>query len=158
MDADLIELIAIFLAGGLAVGLIARHTFSRSFLRWFFYAALLLPIALVHLAILGLSDKTGSTFPKAVGVVALLTVGFLLYRAIADSTGFTDEDIVAAKDSIRAEFAKRDGVTVNEVELLREGTTKLTGYARLTIDGSEVVRACTAVMDDRAARFIWRCE
>ena len=43
---------------------------------------------------------------------------------------FREEDVAAAKTSIQGEFQKQ-GFTVEEVVLLRESDTKLSGYAKL---------------------------
>lgn len=87
---------------------------------------------------------------------ALLLVGALAWLFV-DASRFSEEDIANLKESVRTEFAKQPGVTVMSVEFVRESDRKLTGFAKLNAQGTDVTKPCTATMgDDR--RFIWRCE
>jgi hypothetical protein len=72
--------------------------------------------------------------------------------------GFSDEAISAIEDDIRGEFAKRRGITVEEVQMIRESPRKLTGFAKVKAPLLGTInKACTATMGDDG-RSIWRCE
>jgi hypothetical protein len=72
--------------------------------------------------------------------------------------GFSDEAISSIKSDIRDEFAKRRGITVEEVQMLRESPRKLTGFVKVKAPLLGTInKACTATMGDDG-RSIWRCE
>ena len=152
------DLIIICLFAGAVVGAIARLAMGRSFVRWFVYGLLAWPIAAVHLAILGFVDKSGNAAPKVAAAMILAAGGFSAYTLATSKTGFTEADIEMAKNSIRQEFSKRDGVTVTDVVLLRDGPQKLSGFAKFKISGTEIMRNCSALMDETDGQFMWRCE
>jgi hypothetical protein len=72
--------------------------------------------------------------------------------------GFTDADVTRIEQSIRGEFGKRSGVTVDEVHMVKESPTKMTGFAKIHVPllGS-INKACTATMGDNG-QSIWQCE
>jgi hypothetical protein len=72
--------------------------------------------------------------------------------------GFSDEAITSINRDIRDEFAKRRGITVEDVQMVRESPRKLTGFAKVKAPflGS-MNKACTATMGDDGRSF-WRCE
>ena len=85
------------------------------------------------------------------------------------SHGFREEDVTAAKTSIRSEFQKQ-GFSVEEVVLLRESDTKLSGYVKLRKsfydDGGvlrpmpqdiALTRSCTATMAADSSQYFWEC-
>jgi hypothetical protein len=72
--------------------------------------------------------------------------------------GFSDEAISSIEGDIRDEFSKRRGITVEEVQMLRESPRKLTGFvkAKAPLLGT-ITKACTATMGDDG-RSIWSCQ
>jgi hypothetical protein len=93
-------------------------------------------------------------------VVAILGAGWIYNWTRTGSmsgNGFTDEDIAKIKQSIRAEFSKREGVTVEDVQMLRESPRKLQGFAKIKVPllGS-IDKACTATMGTDG-RSMWQC-
>lgn len=76
----------------------------------------------------------------------------------ACESGFTEADIEQAKKSIRAEYQKRPGVKVVDVQLIKESSKKLTGFVKITIGGSTVIMYdCTATWGE-TGQYIWRCQ
>lgn len=72
--------------------------------------------------------------------------------------GFTDADIEAAKKSIKEEFEKKPGITVSDVTLLKESQRKLTGFVKLRVMSQDIMKSCSATMDDTGKNYIWRCD
>lgn len=72
--------------------------------------------------------------------------------------GFQDEDIAAAKKSIKAEFEKKPGITVSEVVLLKESARKLSGFVKLKYMSEEAMKSCSATMDEGGKNYVWRCD
>ena len=88
------------------------------------------------------------------GIVAALVVVVLA----ACESGFTDEDIEQAKKSIRAEYAKKSGVKVVDVQLIKESPRKLSGFVKFRIGGSPIIMSdCTATWGENG-QYIWRCQ
>lgn len=158
MNPTFFHLIILSLSAGAAVGVIARFAMGRSLILWFVYGVALWPIATIHLAVLGFLDKSGSTAPKVAAAMILAAGGIAAYAITTATTGFSDADIERAKADIHREFSSRNGVTVTEVVLLRDGSQKLSGFAKLDVSGTPVFRNCSALMDDTTNQFIWRCE
>ena len=71
---------------------------------------------------------------------------------------FSDEDVKNIQTSIRKEFEKRPGVTVEEVSLLKTGARQLTGFARVKSGPIELNKKCTAEMDTDGRNYMWRCD
>lgn len=95
-------------------------------------------------------------------LIVLVICGAVLYGAwtfIAAQSGFTDDEIVATKESIKREFEKK-GMKVTDVQLIRDGDNrkKLFGMAKLKPTGLdiEVTKSCSATMGD-GGQYIWEC-
>lgn len=72
--------------------------------------------------------------------------------------GFSDADVSNIERSIRSEFEKQRGVTVEDVKMLRESPRKLSGFAKIRVPLLGAVnKACSATMGDDGQSF-WRCE
>ena len=79
--------------------------------------------------------------------------------------GFSAEDIAGIKQSIRTEFAKKGtemggkrGVyQVDEVQMIQESPTKLTGFVKIKLFGVSMTKDCSATMGDNG-ESIWRCD
>jgi hypothetical protein len=79
-------------------------------------------------------------------------------------TSFSDADINQAKAEMKAELQKQNGVSVTEIQLIRETPRKLTGFAKLHYSAPEtgllagysldITRHCGATMGD-GDRYIW---
>jgi len=72
--------------------------------------------------------------------------------------GFSDEDIAAVKKTIKAEFEKKPGVTVSEVTMLKENSRKLSGFVKAKFSTIDVIKACSATMDEQGKQYLWKCE
>lgn len=73
---------------------------------------------------------------------------------------FSDADVRQVKSSIKAEFEKRPGVIVTDVEMLRENPKKLVGFAKIKIielGGLEIAKSCDATWFEDG-KYLWRCE
>jgi hypothetical protein len=71
--------------------------------------------------------------------------------------GFSDTDISNIDQAIRTELSKTRGVTVEDVQLLRESPRKLTGFAKLKVPLlGNISKSCTATMGDDGRSF-WQC-
>lgn len=72
--------------------------------------------------------------------------------------GFSEADISSIEQGISAEFRRRPGVTVEQVQMLREAPRKLTGFAKLKLPlVGEINKSCTATMGDDG-RAMWQCD
>jgi hypothetical protein len=72
--------------------------------------------------------------------------------------GFSDADVATIERSIRTEFEKQRGVTVEDVKLLRESPRKLTGYAKLRVPLLGMLnKSCNATMGEDGKSF-WECK
>ncbi len=71
--------------------------------------------------------------------------------------GFSDSDVAKIEQSIKTEFARRSGLTVQEVKMVRESPGRLTGFARMDIPQlGTVEKACDASFGDHG-QSIWQC-
>jgi hypothetical protein len=72
--------------------------------------------------------------------------------------GFTDAAVTSIEQDIRDEFAERRGITVEDVQMVKESPRKLTGFVRIKAPfvGS-INKQCTATMGEDG-RSIWRCQ
>lgn len=92
---------------------------------------------------------------KIAFVVGVFVVGIVLSAA---GSGFQKADLDEMKRMIRVEFEKKPGVTVKEVFMMRESSTKATGFVKLNVAGLvDVVKNCSATMGD-SSEYVWRCE
>lgn len=81
----------------------------------------------------------------------------LLFAAVACNTGFSDQDIETLKKTVKAEFEKRPGVSVTEVNFIKESDKKLSGLIKFKVGELEVTKGCGATMGE-SAQYIWKCE
>lgn len=73
--------------------------------------------------------------------------------------GFSDADIERVRQSIRQEYAKKEGITVVDVTMIKKSNRELTGFVQLKAsagDDSQTVD-CTASMAESGGQYIWRC-
>jgi hypothetical protein len=91
-----------------------------------------------------------------ISVGALCVIGYWLWSSAVPH--FSDDELSKMKSSIKSEFEKREGLTVKEVVMLRETSTKATGFVKLDAPIlGEVTKACSATMGDDW-RYIWQCQ
>jgi hypothetical protein len=90
-------------------------------------------------------------------IAALLAGGYFMF--FATPSGFSEEDISNIKSSIKSEFEKRSGVSVQEVTILKEGPNKASGFAKIKSEIlGEIIKPCTATMAENGKNYIWRCD
>jgi len=65
-------------------------------------------------------------------------------------------DLDALKAEIRAEYSKRDGVTVTEVFMEMAGGQPA-GYVKFSITGNEIMHTCTTTIYDNG-QASWMCQ
>lgn len=103
------------------------------------------------------------------GLFALATIiliaGWVFWPA---KPHFLEADLDRIKQDIRAEFSKRDGLKVIEVQLIRENDRKLVGFVKLEIEAlaelkrlgslfdGTIMKECMATMDDKW-ETLWSC-
>lgn len=96
----------------------------------------------------------------AVAMLSLLAAGYAYSRyqtGPLSVRGFTDADVLLVEQSIRTEYARRNGLKVSDVKLTRESPTRLTGSVKVNIPSlGTVVKACNASLGDRG-QPIWQC-
>lgn len=106
-----------------------------------------------------MSDRSGwPWYANAFAGVVIAGSAYWFYNTAIAPHGFSDEDISNAKDYIRNEFSKRDGITVKDVELIRDGANKLTGFVKFEFLSIEASKACSALMDSHTNQYIVRCD
>jgi hypothetical protein len=96
----------------------------------------------------------------AVAVVAILASGYAYNRNQAgpvSGRSFSDADVAKVEQSIKTEFARRSGLIVDEVKLVKESPTRLTGVAKVkTSQLGTIERACDASLGERG-QLSWEC-
>jgi len=96
----------------------------------------------------------------AVAMLSLLAAGYAYSRyqtGPLSVRGFTDADIALVEQSIRTEYARRNGLKVADVKLTRESPTHLTGSVKVDVPSLGMVeKACGASLGDRG-QPIWQC-
>jgi hypothetical protein len=96
----------------------------------------------------------------AVAMLSLLAAGYAYSRyqtGPISVRGFTDADVALVEQSIRTEYARRNGLKVAEVKLTRESPTRLTGSVKVNVPSLGMVeKACGASLGDRG-QPIWQC-
>lgn len=145
-----------------AVGVVSLIICARSLLRqnyslWvagailiFIVAACAFPVSMYKKRAQIHGDWRVSFIPISVfllGVVAALSINW----------GFSDEDISVLKSEIAKEYEGR-GATSVEVEMIRDGSIRLVGFAKINIEGFSVTRKCSATMSSSDSMYIWSCD
>ena len=96
----------------------------------------------------------------AVAMLSLLAAGYAYSRyqtGPLSVRGFTDADVALVEQSIRTEYARRNGLKVADVKLTRESPTRLTGSVKVDVPSLGMVeKACGASLGDRG-QPIWHC-
>jgi hypothetical protein len=94
-----------------------------------------------------------------------LAVMVLALALTACESGFSEADIEQTKQDIRSEYEKRPGLTVVDVQMIKESPTKLTGFVKMKPKGlpkslgtlGEISKSCSATLGENR-QYIWRCE
>ena len=100
----------------------------------------------------------GSRVGFTIVVLAILGFSWFVFGMPGWPRSYSDTDVESVEKSIRDEWAKRDGVKVNEVVLVKRSPTELTGYAKLSIGSIPVMKDCSATMDSGSGNSIWKCQ
>ncbi len=91
-------------------------------------------------------------------IVGLCAMAWLVAGKPLTQPGFTDKDITTAKESIRTEYSKQKGVRVTDVVLLRKSANELSGYVKLAVEGTDLMKECSATLDADAGNYFWKCK
>jgi hypothetical protein len=71
---------------------------------------------------------------------------------------FGDDEIKNVEQSIRSEYGKRQGITVLDVQLMKESPKKLSGFIKVKVPLlGEVTKPCAATMGEDG-QYIWQCQ
>ena len=97
----------------------------------------------------------------AIAVVVVLSaigVGYAYSWTQAPvARGFTAADIAKVEQSIKTEFARRSGLNVESVKMVKDSPAHLTGVAKIrTPSLGTVEKSCEANLGDRG-QPIWQC-
>jgi hypothetical protein len=91
----------------------------------------------------------------------LVTLAIIVgaYKTYGHTNGFSDEDIVAMKESIKAEFDKRPSTHVTDVTMARKTSSEAIGFVKFKVDGldDELTKSCSANMVE-GNQYLWKCE
>ncbi len=74
-------------------------------------------------------------------------------------SGFTEAEIERVRQSIRDEYTKRGGATVEDVTMIKKSSRELTGFVRLKPTALNITQTidCTASMAESGGQYLWRC-
>ena len=93
-------------------------------------------------------------------VLSVLGVGYAYNSgqlSTSSARGFTDADVAKVEQSITTEFARRNGLRVREVKMVRESSTRLTGIAKVDIPSLGMVdKECEASLGAKGLP-VWQC-
>lgn len=95
----------------------------------------------------------------AAAVVLVLGSGWAYNRnqpATAPGRGFSDADVAKVEQSIKTEFARRSGLTVVDVKLVKDSPTQLSGVAKVNSQLGIIEKTCQASLGDRG-QLTWGC-
>lgn len=79
---------------------------------------------------------------------------------IACESKITSDDISNCEKDIREEYTKR-GIYVVEVMMIAESSNKMTGYAKIKLNGVSITKTCNATAgksNNGERMFIWNCQ
>jgi hypothetical protein len=106
--------------------------------------------------------RMGTLYAAIAAVVSLsaLGAGYVHYwgqTRAPSGPGFTDADIAKVEQSIKTEFARRTGLSVEAVRMVKELPTRLTGSVKIRTESLGMIeKSCEASMSDRGLP-IWQC-
>jgi hypothetical protein len=100
----------------------------------------------------------GPIYAATAVIVALSALGAGCGQTAASSgRGFTDADVAKVEQSIKTEFARRSGLSVDAVKMVKESPTRLTGVAKIRTQSLGMVeKTCDASLSERGLP-IWQC-
>jgi hypothetical protein len=87
------------------------------------------------------------------GSLAAIFGAFIWYLSKPDWPKY----IESVKGEIRHEYSNREGVTVQDVQLVKESDTKLSGFGKLKVNDIEIFHGCTVTVAEDGSNSIWRC-
>lgn len=100
---------------------------------------------------------------KVAGAIILVLIIIVLFANVSrtgtvSGNGFSDADVQNIERDIREKYANGSGATVQEVQLIRESPTKLSGYVTLKqASVGTIQKTCSATMGVDA-QIIWECK
>jgi hypothetical protein len=94
----------------------------------------------------------------AVVVLSVIGAGYAYSWTQAPvARGFTDADVIKVENSIRTEFARRSGLNVEAVKMIKESPARLTGVAKIRTPSLGMVeKTCGATLSERGSP-VWQC-
>lgn len=92
-------------------------------------------------------------------VFAILVAGAAFYFWHSSRPHFTEADITTVKTKLRELYEKEDGISVNDVTIIRESDTKLVGFLKYSAKGfdREWTVNCSAQLGDDG-NYIMGCK
>ena len=94
------------------------------------------------------------------GVVVLSAIGAgyaYSWTQAPVARGFTEADVAKVEQSIKTEFARRSGLNVESVKMVKDSPAHLAGVAKIrTPSLGTVEKSCEASLGDRG-QPIWQC-
>ncbi len=103
------------------------------------------------------ANRVGGRGVRAVAALAIMSIAGAGCAKQSVGRGFSESDVAKIEQSIKTEFARRSGLTVQEVKMVREAPDRLSGFAKVDIPQlGTVEKACNASLGDRG-QSIWQC-
>jgi hypothetical protein len=85
-------------------------------------------------------------------VLGIFVVGWIYNwsrTGTLSGNGFSDDDVRRMEQGIRDELSKQSGVTVEDVQLIKESPKKLTGFAKVRMPPrGAITESCTATLGE----------
>jgi hypothetical protein len=107
--------------------------------------------------------KTRTPF-KILGVLVLIVFAApVIYNLLNDRSpfgapSFDEAEIEHVKQSIRSEYGKREGITVVDIQLMKESPKTLSGFIKVKVPlFGDVTKPCSATMGE-GDQYIWECQ
>jgi len=109
---------------------------------------------------LGDPPKMRPIYFAIAGVVVLSAIGAgyaYSWTQAPVARGFTESDVAKVEQSIKTEFARRSGLNVESVKMVKDSPAHLTGVAKIrTPSLGTVEKSCEANLGERGLP-IWQC-
>jgi hypothetical protein len=81
-----------------------------------------------------------------------------LLAASCDRNDFDQGSVEHATEAVRKMYLGKPGVTVSEINLIRESGMRISGFVRLKMDiGGEITVRCSATREQGSSRYILSC-
>ena len=93
-------------------------------------------------------------------VLSLIAIAFVYnwsQTGTVSGRGFTEADVKNIESSIREEFSKKRGVTVDDVQMIRESPTRMTGFVKVRVPILGAMQKTCSANFGEEGRSIWSC-